>query len=82
MPLFTDLTGFLGWCTVINLVFLGVATFALTAMRGTILSIHRKMFGIAEEDLLLLYMKYLANYKIVVLVFNLVPYLALRITGS
>ena len=81
MSVFTDLTAFLGWCTLINLAFLGIATLALTAMRGTILSIHRRMFGIAEKDLLLLYMQYLANYKIVVLVFNLVPYLALRISG-
>jgi hypothetical protein len=81
MSVFTDLTAFLGWCTLINLAFLGIATLALTVMRGAILSIHRRMFGIAEKDLLLLYMQYLANYKIVVLVFNLVPYLALRISG-
>jgi hypothetical protein len=77
-----DLISFLGWCTLINLAMLCLATVVLTSMRGSILSMHRTLFDIAEEELLRLYMQYLANYKIVFLVFNLVPYLALRITGS
>jgi len=37
------------------------------------------MFSLPEEDLSRAYFQYLAQYKIVVVVFNFVPYLALRI---
>jgi len=48
-------------------------------MRGSIGSIHASMFKLEQEDLSKAYFRYLANYKILVIVFNLVPYLALRI---
>ncbi len=81
MPVLTDFAGLLGWCTLINTVILCLATFALTVMRSTVLSVHRKMFAVEEKDLMRLYVQYLGNYKILILVFNLVPYLAIRLAG-
>ena len=46
------------------------------------MKIHRKMFGLSEEVLSKEYFRYLANYKIAIFIFNLVPYLALRIVIS
>ena len=68
---------FLGWCTVINFVMLLIASIAVGPMRGMIVGIHGKMFGLAEADLHRAYFEYVANYKILVVVFNLVPYVAL-----
>ena len=77
----TELTEFLGWILVINIAVLLVASFMLTAMRGMIVQIHRKMLGLSEDDLLRAYTQYLAQYKIAVFVFNLAPYLALKLMG-
>jgi len=43
------------------------------------MKIHGKMSGLDETDLSRAYFQYLAQYKIVFFVFNLVPYIALRI---
>ena len=74
-----ELTELLGWATVINLIFLIVSSLFVTFLRSTAVQIHSKIFGLKEEDLLRAYFQYLAQYKIVVLVFFLVPYLALKI---
>ena len=69
----------LGWCVVINMGMLVIASVAITQMRGPIQNLHSQMFSLGEEDLSRAYFQYLAQYKIVVVVFNLVPYIALRI---
>ena len=53
----------------------------VTLLRSTILQIHSKMFGLSEEDLVRAYFQYMAQYKIVVLVFFLAPYVALKLMG-
>ena len=70
---------FLGWCTVINFGMLIIASMFVGPLRGAIQGIHSKMFGLNEEQLTAAYFQYVANYKIAILVFNLVPYLALVI---
>ena len=70
---------FLGWCSVINISILVLSTIMLTVMRGWVVSFHAKTSGVDEADLPKIYFEYLGNYKILIFVFNLVPYLALRI---
>ena len=77
----TELTEFLGWILLINIAVLLVASFMLTAMRGMIVQIHQKILGLSEDDLLRAYTQYLSQYKIAVFVFNLAPYLALKLMG-
>lgn len=72
------LTIFLGWSTVINICLLGIMTIFLVALRGPISQIHSKLCGLNEEDLARAYFQFLAQYKILVIVFNLVPYIALK----
>ena len=74
-----QLTTFLGWCTVINFAFLLLATVALTALRGVVMRVHGSLLPMKEDDLKTLYVTYLANYKILAVVFNLVPWIALKI---
>ena len=71
-------TAFFGWTTVINFVLLAVSTIALIAMRGFISRVHAKMFGLDPEDVSRAYVRYLAQYKIAIIVFSLVPYIALK----
>jgi hypothetical protein len=73
------LAAFLGWCTLINLGMLMFASLLLAYMRGPISKIHRGMFGLDDTDLSRAYFQYLAQYKTLIFVFNLMPYLALRI---
>ena len=70
---------FFGWCTILNFVMLAIAAAILIWQKNWIVRIHSGMFGVREQDLNIVYFKYLAYYKIAVIVFNLVPYLALRI---
>lgn len=58
------------------LIFAAVLTMAL---RDWMIDIHSSWYGIVKADLPNIYFRYLANYKIAFFVFNLVPYLALRI---
>ncbi len=72
-------TAFFGWCTVINAGVLTLAAIMVVVMRGSISQIHARMFGLSAEDLSRAYFQYLAQYKIAVIVLNLVPYIALKI---
>jgi len=77
----SELVEFLGWATVVNLSFLLVTFLVVTFLRSTILQIHRKLFGLSEEDILRAYFQYMAQFKIVVVVFFLAPYVALKLMG-
>jgi len=72
---------FFGWCSVINIGLLAFSTIMLIAMRDFSSRLHAKMFGLDESDALRAYFAYLANYKIAVIVLNIVPWLALVLMG-
>jgi len=74
-----SLRSFLGWCSAINLGMLCVAALALLLLRGPISKLHAGMYGLSEDDLSRAYFQYLAQYKLAIIIFNLVPYIALRI---
>ena len=70
---------FLGWCSVINIGMLLLSTLMLTVMRNWIIKIHANLTGVSEAELPRIYLEFLGNYKMLVVVLNLVPYVALRI---
>lgn len=72
---------FLGWCTVMNVVLLLLASLILMAAGGPVRRIHGRISGLSDDDLSRAYFQYLGQYKIAILVFNLVPYLALHMVG-
>ena len=77
----SQLTELLGWASVINIAYLAGATLAIVFMKGTILSIHSKLFDIDQKQLDSKYFDFLSAYKIVTLVFMVAPYIALKIMG-
>jgi hypothetical protein len=78
----SQLTELLGWASIINIAYLCLATVILMVMRGTVASIHSKMFGVEEKELNPKYFDFLSTYKIMTLVFIVAPYLALKIMGN
>ncbi len=70
---------FFGWCTAINFGLLMVTTIVLTSMRGLLFKIHTRLFGLDEAYWSRAYVQYLSQYKIAIIVFNLVPYIALEV---
>ena len=77
----TEIQSFLGWCTLLNAAILILSTAVLLGCRSMVTKIHGKLLGLDEDSLQKAYFQYLAQFKIAVLVFNLVPYLALRIVN-
>lgn len=75
----TLLTAFLGWCTLINFGVLLLSTLMVVVAGDWAKGIHGRMFGIPTAQLDTLYFNYLAHYKLLFLVFNLVPYVALKL---
>lgn len=76
-----QLTEFIGWMTVLNFGILIVVGLMLIVLKPVVLSVHNKIFGLSETNLTRAYFRYLANYKILIFVFNVVPYVALKIMG-
>ncbi|NND83188.1 MAG: hypothetical protein HKN50_12240, partial [Gammaproteobacteria bacterium] len=44
-----------------------------------VIKLHSSLSGVAEERLPEMYFSFLANYKLAFIMFNLIPYLALRV---
>lgn len=74
-----QVTTFLGWCSVINVALLLMTTLVLLFCKQPILRIHCQLFDLDETDMNRIYISYIAHYKIVILMLNVVPYLALRL---
>jgi len=70
---------FLGWCSIINIGVYLFSVFFLIVLQKYILNFHSKLFNLSEIDLSLVYFKFLAVYKIAIIIFNITPYLALLI---
>ena len=71
----------LGWCTVLNTGFLIFTALLLMLAGAPIKRLHAAMFNLSEEDVSRAYFRYFAHYKLLIVVFNLAPYIALRIVA-
>lgn len=72
-------TAFLGWCTVINIGVIVLVVILMATMKHCVSGLHCKLFGVNQPDMLVEYARWTGNYKLLVLVFNLVPYAALKV---
>ncbi|MDX2506334.1 MAG: hypothetical protein QNL62_17900 [Gammaproteobacteria bacterium] len=70
---------FLGWCSVINIGMLLVSTIMLTIMRSWVIKIHASTTGVSEMELPRIYIEFLGNYKILIIMLNVVPYISLSV---
>lgn len=72
---------FLLGCTVANAILLLLSAAIVRWGRGFVHRLHGPMLGLAREDIDRTLYAFLALYKLLILVFNLVPYLVLVAMG-
>ena len=70
---------FLGWCTLINWILLAVWATFFCLGGSWMYGLHGKWFKISRETFDATHYAGMAFFKIVIIVFNLVPYLVLRL---
>ena len=70
---------FFFWMTVINFLILVISTCGVVALTQEIKAIHSNMFHFSSDELGQIYFEYLAWYKLLWMIFNLVPYISLRV---
>lgn len=75
------LCAFFMWCTIINAGLLILMSLILAFAGDWIYRLHTKLFPMPRETFNVVIYSFLGLYKIVFLVFNIVPYVALLIIG-
>jgi hypothetical protein len=70
---------FFAWCTVLNLGIYLISAVAVLTMRPLLVRVCIRWFGVAEDVLLRVSLQWLAAYKLGILLFALVPWLALTV---
>jgi hypothetical protein len=73
------LRAFFKWCTIINVALFVVSAIMILAASDFIYSAHGQLFHMPREAFDVVLYAFLGLYKIAILVFNLAPYVALRI---
>ncbi len=73
------LRSMLAWCTLLNYVILLIWFFLIIFARGWLYRLHTQWFKLSEERFDMINYVGMMLFKILILVFNLTPYLALRI---
>lgn len=69
----------LGWCSVINIGLFMLLSILIIVLRRTMSRFHGKMFNLDEQFLSQAYFQYLGQYKIAIIMLNIVPYFALKV---
>ena len=71
----------LGWCTLINWAMLLWWWLMLWLARDFVFRMHSKWFKLSKESFDAMHYAGMGLFKVAIVLFNLVPYLALRIVG-
>ena len=75
------LRDFFGWCSVMNYGLLVVWFFGIVVARDWVFKIHTRWFALSREQFDGIHYAAMAFFKMSIFMFNVVPYLALRIAG-
>ena len=76
-----NLRTLLGWCTVLNVGMLAVWSLAFVFARDLVFKVHTRWFRISEERFDEIHYTLMGYYKLAVFLFNLAPYLVLRLAN-
>jgi amino acid transporter len=74
-------TRFFMWCTILNLGLLALTSIVCIFFADFSFRMNHKYFSISRETFNVVIVSFIGLYKIVVIVFNIVPYVALLIIG-
>ncbi len=72
-----QLTELFKWITVVNVVIFVLSSILVMTFKGVIEKIHGKMFGIDKNNISAIVYGYLGLFKVLIIVFNIGPYVAL-----
>lgn len=72
----------LGWCSLINIGLMALSFIILCVMRSFVYRMHTQWFPMSEQTFNAILYSYLGIYKILIIVLNLVPWLALSFMGQ
>ena len=75
------LTTFFMWCTILNVALLLFSSLMCICAGDWAYRIHSKLFSISRETFNVVIYSFIALYKLLVIVFILIPYIALLIIG-
>gem|GEM_PF-6063281 len=75
-----DLISFFAWMSAINLGFFCIGLLKITMLKNFTMNITRTLFGNHFDSIMDAAPRLLMQYYILILVFSVVPYLALRLT--
>lgn len=70
---------FLGWCAVLNILFVTIWFLLFTQAHAWMFSLHRRWFELSQESFDTIHYAGMACYKVSVWCFFIVPYFALRL---
>lgn len=72
-----NLQNFFFWCLIINCIIYLISVIAVLFMRDFLCNMHEKLFALEKATVLKALYAYLATYKLLLIVFNLTPWVAL-----
>ena len=73
------LQAFLLWSLVVNAGIYVISLVGVLSVRPFVCKIHMKLFGVSEDTANTVMYQYLAIYKLLLIVFNLVPWIAISL---
>ena len=75
----TTVRAFFMWCTIIDLGLLGLCCFVWIFLRDFSYQMNNRMFSISRDTFNVAFLSFIGLFKIFVIIFNIVPYIALLI---
>jgi len=76
------LRDFFMWCTIINGGLLVASALFTSVARGWIYRIHGRLYDIPRESFNVTICRMIGVYKVLVITFNVIPFVALAIIGA
>ncbi len=73
---------FLFWCGLINTGMLMISFIMILFMKRLIFKTHGKMFGLDEDFISKALYTYVGFYKILIFMFNIIPFIAVKIISG
>jgi hypothetical protein len=73
------LQAFFLWCMLVNFGIYALTAIAVLLLRDFICKMQARMFGLSEEAVRRAIFAYIAGYKLLIIVFNFVPWIAILI---
>ena len=72
-----QITDLFKWMTLINIGLLILSSVLIMILKNTIFKMHGKLFEIEKDKLAVVIYSYLGMFKLLIIVFNIVPYISL-----